>query len=238
MQRVALVLGVLAGLALEQPAPCSPQRHAHLPAAPPPWRSPFLPTLPAWLGMPSDGLPPAHREWALYRISGNRSHLSLWSTVAQQEAYERYWSPLARAAVLSGTDAARDAASLQRWASAAASAAPASAADLADLLTLGCVSNARFLAHALEMTRSYRCTDAEAARFLLLQGLTAAPLSVLVAAVALGSAQRGAAAALALAALPLLLSAAPLDFAAALEDPRRVAAAAGVGVAAALLSLW
>lgn len=238
MRAARALLSALLALALCRGELPAYLHHDRLPVepTPPAWRSPTLPTLPAWLGMPLDGLPPSHREWALFRISGNRSHLSLWSTVAQQEAFERYWSPLARAAVLSG-DAARDAASLQRWATAAASAAPASAEEVVDLLTLGCVSNARFLLHALEMARSYRCTGWEAARFLLLQGLTAAPLSVLVAALALGSLRRGAGALLGLAALPLLLSAAPLDAAAALADPRLVAASAGVGLAAALLSL-
>jgi hypothetical protein len=216
-------------------------RSGALPLAPSPWSSPFLPTLPAWLAMPNDGIPPTPEEWARYAATGNKSHLSLWSTVAQQEAFELYWSPLARAAVLSGTDAAADTAALRRWALVAAhlqgdgsSSSSSSAFALADLLTLGCLSNARFLAHAVAMVQAYRCSAGEAARFLLFHALTAAPLSLLAASLALGSLRRGAAALLALVSLPLLLAAGPLGFA-ALTDARLVAAAAFVGALAAAL---
>ncbi len=199
--------------------------------------SPFLPPLPAWLGMPNHGLQPSPQEWALYSSSGNTSHLSLWSTVALQEAFELYWSPLARAAVLTGSDPAVDAARLRRWALAAAQWQAGSSSTffgLADLATLGCLSNARFLAHLVTMVRAYRCTGAEAARFLLFQALTAAPLSLLAASLALGSLRRGAAALLALASVPLLLAAGPLQFA-ALCDARLVAGAALIGTLAAAL---
>ena len=227
-------------------------RSGALPLAPSPWSSPFLPTLPAWLAMPNDGLPPTPEEWARYAASGNKSHLSIWSTVAQQEAFELYWSPLARAAVLSGTDAAADTAALRRWALVAAhwqgdggsggggggggggSSGGGSAFALADLLTLGCLSNARFLAHTVAMVQAYRCSAGEAARFLLFHALTAAPLSLLAASLALGSLRRGAAALLALLSLPLLLAAGPLSFG-ALADTRLVAAAALVGALAAAL---
>ncbi len=210
--------------------------HVSAPPQPPLPFSPFLPSLPAWLGMPNHGLQPTPQEWALYSSSGNTSHLSIWSTVAQQEAFELYWSPLARAAVLTGSDPAIDAARLRRWALAAAQwqAGGTTTFALADLATLGCLSNARFLAHLVAMVRAYRCSAPEAARFLLFQALTAAPLSLLAASLALGSLRRGAAALLALASLPLLLAAGPLQFA-VLGDARLVAAAALLGALAAAL---
>ena len=198
------------------------------------WRSPFFPALPAWLGVPNGGVPPTAEALRAYLATGNKSALSLWSTVAAREAHEAYWGPLALATMLTGKDAAADAARLRLWAQ-WPSLRELRAFAVVDALSLGCLSNLRFVAHAVSMTFYFQCTELEALKFVLFHTLTAAPLSWVLLALALGSVRRGALAALGLLSLTVLAAAAPLQLGLLAEAPGLVAASAAAGILGALL---
>jgi hypothetical protein len=207
-------------------SPCSMRR-----CVPEAWSSPFLPTLPSWLGVPNDGLVPSVQQWLLYQQGGSHAkrRLSLWSTVAAREAYEAFWSPLARATLLTSTDLSQDTARLALWAGVFSS----DPLVLLDWLTLGCLSNVRFLAHILSMPAVYASASTwEVARFLAFHVLTCAPLVPLLAACALGLRT---AALLSLAVLfsPVLLASGPLDTSLLLSNPGLVLVSAALGALAA-----